>query len=215
MAFSFEVDELFCRAHNEYLRDSRRLQTAAGVLGGILIVVSISVFAVLEPSTAMFIGFPAIIFAALCFAMLPVIPRRVGNPQELYDRYDLCPAVVAEYTEHDMTLLALVNTAMHESAEPRYALSSHLITSVPGVNKAIGAKVPSVAVTLRRTVKSGDYFDDINPMPIGWATRDRATLREAERAISPQQWKILESHIDDLDQVKKEKQKLLPLDQLS
>ena len=214
MAFSFEVDELFCRSHNEYLRDSRRLQTAAGVLGGILVVVSISVFAVLEPTVAMFIGLPAIVFAALCFAMLPVIPRRVGNPQELYDRYELCPAVVAAYTDHDMTLLALVNTSMNPEEKPRYALSSHLITRVPGVNKAIGAKVPSVAVALRRSVKSGDYYDDINPMPLGWATRDRATLVDAERAISPQQWKMLAGHIDDLARVQKEKQKLLPLDQL-
>lgn len=211
--FDFTVDPVFARQHNEYQRDSRRLQTGAAVLGTVLIVAAIAAPLIVGiDSMSIMFGIILAIFGLISWIMVPVIPRKVGDAQSLYDRYDLIPAVVAKVGSHDLELLALVNTNTDPDGPAHLALSARTIASVPGTPKSVGARVPSVGVTILRTLKDRKNFDEVNPMPIGWATKDPAVLARAEKAIPEKEWKLLAKNIDRLAEVQATRFNLLPLD---
>lgn len=210
--FQFTVDEAFNRQHNEFVRDSRRLQVSAGVLGGILFVAAVLIF-IFAGHDGAFVLFAIVLglFGLFSLVMVQVIPRMVGSGQSLYDRYELAPAMVARVNPHDVEIMALVNTSVNADDEPRWALSARTVARVPGTVREVGERIPSVAVTATRSVQHKDRWDEINPMPIGWATKNQNVVRDAEAAIAPQQWKMLADNLDRIDDVMGAKRNLLPL----
>lgn len=211
--FHFDVDVAHARQHNEYQRDARRLQVSAVVFGFVLLGVGIAGYFLMHgDTTAIFFTFIMGMLAIISWILVPVIPRKVGSPQELYDRYDLIPAVVVKVNPHDIELLALVNLNADPYLPPRWGLASRVVASVPGVKRVVGARVPSAAVTLMRSLKDRTTWDEINPMPIGWATADHAVLRAAEKAIPSKQWALLEQNVSRRDEVRAAKMHLLPLE---
>ena len=181
--FQFTVDEAFNRQHNEFVRDSRRLQVSAGVLGGILVVAAVLIF-IFAGHDGAFVLFAIVLglFGLFSLVMVQVIPR-----------------------------MALVNTSVNADDEPRWALSARTVARVPGTVREVGERIPSVAVTATRSVQHKDRWDEINPMPIGWATKNQNVVRDAEAAIAPQQWKMLADNLDRIDDVMGAKRNLLPL----
>ncbi|RAV34292.1 DUF3239 domain-containing protein [Corynebacterium heidelbergense] len=215
--FSFVVDEAYARRHNEFFRDARRLQIAAGVLAALLVTGAVVVVAVMGVRyKAIALAAILLTFALLCLVVIPVLPRTMGNPQRYYDMYALAPAVVAEVNARDMVLLALVDADADPAARSaatvrKPALVARTVTSVPGIPREVGARVPSMAVTGVRTIRNQHVFDEISPMPVAWGTGDETVWRAAEQAIPAAQWARLEKNVDRLAEVRQTKRDLLPL----
>ncbi|MEJ4112585.1 DUF3239 domain-containing protein [Corynebacterium kroppenstedtii] len=210
--FHFTVDEAFNRQHNEFVRDSRRLQFGAGVLGAFLVVAAVLIFFFVGDDGA-WVLFAIVLglFGLFSLVMVQVIPKKVGSGQSLYDRYELVPAMVARVNPHDVEIMALVNVSVSPDDEPRWALSARTVARVPGSVREVGERIPSVAVTATRSVQHKERWDEVSPMPIGWATKDQNVVRDAEGTIEPAQWKTLAENLDRIDSVMAAKRNLLPL----
>lgn len=209
--FAFTVDEQFARTHNEFFRDAKRFQWSAGILGALFLLATVLLL-VLGSGPWIVVGIACGIMAVLCFVMVPVLPKQLGSPQSYYDRYDLVPAVVAKVNPRDVVLLALVDTAVSESGVPASpALAVRTVTSIPGIRREIGERVPSMAVTGMRTSGSRNNWQEISPMPVAWGTRDRSVIEAAEKAVSERQWKKLDGLVGRVDDVEKTRRRLLEL----
>jgi hypothetical protein len=209
--FNFTVDETFARTHNEFFRDAKRFQWSAGILG-ILFLVATVVLVLIGSGLTVVIGIATGIMALLCFIMVPVMPKQLGSPQSYYDRYNLVPTVVAKVNPRDVVLLSLVDTAVPGTGEPSTpALAVRTVTSVPGIRRVVGEKVPSVAVTGMRTTRNRNHWEEISPMPVAWGTKDRAVIASAEKAVSDRQWKKLEGLVGRVDEVSASKRRLIEL----
>lgn len=210
--FHFAVDQEYAKQHNELLRDTRRLTIAsllfAAMLAG-LGVLSMSLF-----GEGLGLGIAVVFFlmAAVFVVIAPIIGKKVGTAQELYDRYELAPAIVAEVLPRSLVLLALVNVSAVPSAPPRWGLAIRNITRLEGHPREEGARVPSVAVTGRRSMASTETWDEISPMPIAWATTDAKVIDAAARQIPPEQWDMLAQLKDKLPEVQATRLNLLPLE---
>nr|WP_235700655.1 DUF3239 domain-containing protein [Corynebacterium auriscanis] len=153
------------------------------------------------------------VFALLSLALIPVLPKKMGTPQEYYDAYHLVPAVIAEVNARDIFLLAYVDAAAEPEARgTQPALAGRVVTSVPGVRREVGARVPSMAVLGNRSFRSQHTYEEISPMPVAWGTSDQEVWRKAEQAIPERDWKKIEKGIDRLAEVKRTKRNLLLLD---
>lgn len=211
--FDFSVDEDYSRKHNEFFRDAKRLQVAAGVLAALLIVAVVLLFVILGSTVTSFaLGIPFGFFAFLCLIIIPVLPRKMGSPQHYYDMYELAPAVVAKVNPRDLVLLSLVDATADPSRPSRPALAARTVTSIPGVAREVGVRVPSMAVTGVQTMRSKGLFDEISPMPVAWGTKDERVWKDAERAIPRNMWSMLEGLVDRVDEVTASKRNLLLLD---
>lgn len=211
--FDFAVDEEYSRKHNEFFRDAKRLQIAAAILAALLIVVVVVLFVVLGPSVTSFaLGITFGFFALLCLLIIPILPRKMGDPQHYYNMYDLAPAMVAKVNPRDMVLLSLVDATADPSNPSRPALAARTVTSVPGTPREVGARVPSMAVTGIQTMRSKGLYEEISPMPVAWGTKDQKVWKQAERAIPTNHWKMLEGLLDQVDDVVATKRNLLLLD---
>ncbi|AGP30205.1 DUF3239 domain-containing protein [Corynebacterium terpenotabidum] len=209
--FNFTVDESFARTHNEFFRDAKRFQWSAGILGLIFLVATV-VLVLIGTGLTVTIAVACGIMALLCFVMVPVLPRQLGSPQSYYDNYDLVPTVVAKVNPRDVVLLALVDTAVPETGEaPTPALAVRTVTSVPGIRREVGERVPSMAVTGMRTTRNRNHWEEISPMPVAWGTKDRAVIASAEKTISDRQWKKVEALVDRVDEVSATRRRLLEL----
>ncbi|SCX04965.1 DUF3239 domain-containing protein [Corynebacterium jeikeium] len=200
--FHFDVDEEYARKHNEFLRDAKRMQVSAGVLAAVLIVI-VAVLLITAGSQwwALAISFALGVFALLCLILIPVLPRKMGSPQQYFDMYQLAPAMIAEVNARDMVLLMLVD-ASTEPAKTVPALAYRTVTSVPGVPREVGARVPSMAVTGYRPTRGPKVYEEISPMPVAWGTGDAKVWKRAERAISTNLWNRLEGLLDQVDKAK-------------
>ncbi|WP_293818735.1 DUF3239 domain-containing protein [uncultured Corynebacterium sp.] len=200
--FHFDVDEEYARKHNEFLRDAKRMQVSAGVLAAVLIVI-VAVLLITAGSQwwALAISFALGVFALLCLILIPVLPRKMGSPQQYFDMYQLAPAMIAEVNARDMVLLMLVD-ASTEPAQTVPALAYRTVTSVPGVPREVGARVPSMAVTGYRPTRGPKVYEEISPMPVAWGTGDAKVWKRAERAISTNLWNRLEGLLDQVDKAK-------------
>ena len=200
--FHFDVDEEYARKHNEFLRDAKRMQISAGVLAAVLVVI-IAVLLITSGSEwwALANSFVLGVFALLCLILIPVLPRKMGSPQQYFDMYQLAPAMIAEVNARDMVLLMLVD-ASTEPAKTVPALAYRTVTSVPGVPREVGARVPSMAVTSYRPTRGPKVYEEISPMPVAWGTGDAKVWKRAERAISTNLWNRLESLLDQVDKAK-------------
>lgn len=215
--FHVPVENDYARKHNEFFRDAKRLQLSAGILALILAVI-IGVLIYANGFQGRTIGFTISlgIFAFLCLIMVPVLPRAMGNPQQYYDMYQLAPAVIAKVNPRDMVLLTLVDASTHARQNPQPsliapALAVRTVTSIPGVPREVGARVPSMAVTEVQRVQDKDVYQEIIPMPVAWGTSDESVWQDAERAIPTNQWKKLEGLIDRWEEVQEQKRDLLML----
>lgn len=212
--FHFDVDEEFAKKHNEMLRDTRKV-TISGISLFVICVVAAVLLWTLTPDNSAWGWFGVIGLVPFGIVMLIVglmVPRSVGGAQELYDRYPLAPAVIAEVNPRDMVLMALVNTNVDESLPPRYAAALRTVSNIPGIDEpTVGTKVPSVAVGGRRTTRDKDHWQEVTPMPIAWATTDQAIHRRARTEIPQEQWHMLDKARAKLDDVKATPMNLLVL----
>lgn len=211
--FKFDVDDAYARKHNEFLRDARRMQWSAGILALILFAVigvtfSVAGVQLISIAVAISLGF----FAILSLIMIPILPMKMGSPQHYFDMYDLAPAIIAEVNPRDLVLMMLVDASADASVKVP-ALALRTVTSIPGVAREVGAKVPSMAVTGFRPTRGPKVYEEISPMPVAWGTPDSEVWRKAERAIPTNQWKRLEGLLDRLEDVKKTRREVLILDE--
>lgn len=209
--FRFTVDEAHVKAHNEYYRDSRRLRTSAAIMAAAAIALAVACVWLWSGVWAWIIFALIIAFALSCLYVLFTLPKQIGSPQELYDRWPLVPAVIAEVNPRDMTLLALVDVNAAEAADPQPALATRTVTRIPGVPRRVGARVPSVAVCGAHT-SGGQVWDEITPVPVAWGTPDKKAVTRAEDAIEKGQWLKLQGLIDRAAQVRGTRRGLLPLE---
>lgn len=211
--FNFDVDEEYARKHNEFLRDAKRMQVSAGVLAAVLgVIVAVLLLTAGSNWWAIAISFALGVFALLCLALIPILPRKMGSPQQYFDMYQLAPAMIAEVNARDMSLLMLVDA----SADPQRtvpALAVRTVTSVPGVPREVGARVPSMAVTGYRPTRGPKVYEEISPMPVAWGTGDVKVWKRAERAISTNLWNRLDSLLDQVDKAKKANRSVYVLEQ--
>lgn len=212
--FHFDVDEEFAKKHNEMLRDTRKV-TISGISLFVICVVAAVLLWTLTPDNSAWGWFGVIGLVPFGIVMLIVglmVPRSVGGAQELYDRYPLAPAVIAEVNPRDVVLMALVNINVDETLPPKYAAALRTVSSIPGIDEPkVGTKVPSVAVGGRRTTRDMDHWQEVTPMPIAWATPDRNVVKQARAAIPQEQWHELDKARAKLDDVKATPMNLLPL----
>lgn len=210
--FNFPVDAPFTRKHNEFFRDARRFQWSAGLMGAVLVAAAVVLFLVVESPWGLIVGIAAAIMALISFIMIPVFPRQLGSPQQYYDSYALVPTVIARVNPRDVVLMALVDTAATEKATSRPALALRTVTSVPGIERRVGERVPSMAVTGMRSMGHQDHWEQVSPMPVAWGTRDRSVVAEAEKAVPESEWARLEELVDRLEDVQKTRHLLLELE---
>lgn len=209
--FHFDIDEDYARRNNELLKDTRRLQLSALIFAVIQIAIGVGAWLYLGRDTMGWIVLVLFgIMALLTLSLMVIIPKKVGDPHQLYNTYELVPAVVAKVNPRDVVLLALVNTNMDLNDKPRLALAARTVTNISGHNRRVGERVPSVAVTGQRSAGS-EWWDQITPMPIAWATQDADTIKRAEKQIRHDLWNKLEKNIGKLDEVRDTKFDLLPL----
>lgn len=203
--FHFDVDEAFAKQHNEMLRDTRKV-TISGISLFVICVVAAVLLWTMTPAGSAWGWFGVIGLVPFGIVMLIVglmVPRSVGGAQELYDRYPLAPAVIAEVNPRDMVLMALVNINVGETLPPKYAAALRTVTSIPGIDEPkVGTKIPSVAVGGRRTTRDTDHWQQVTPMPIAWATPDQDVVKQARTQIPQEQWHQLDKARARLDDVK-------------
>ncbi|WP_448852011.1 DUF3239 domain-containing protein [Corynebacterium sp. 335C] len=208
--FRFTVDEAHAKATNEYFRDSRRLRTSAAIMAVLSIAAAVAVVALWGSGVWTWIAAAILaLFALSCLYVLVALPKQIGTPQELYDRWPLAPALVAEVNPRDMTLLALVDVAA-EGDRPRPALAVRTVTSIPGVPRRTGARVPSVAVSGRHAA-GGEVWDEVTPVPLAWGTRDKKVIAAAEAEIPRDDWLRLQSLAERAPEVRGTRRGLLEL----
>ncbi|MEJ5927658.1 DUF3239 domain-containing protein [Corynebacterium sp. H128] len=201
--FSFTIDPEHNKQNNEFSRDAFRLQVSSGVFGLVLLLVAFFVFRLSDGATwglAVSIGLLA--FALFCFFLVLVLPKQMGTAQDMFDKYALVPAMIAEVNARDMVLLALVDANAGEASEPVPALATRTISNLRGHDRVVGERVPAVAVTGRRSVSSTDRWDEISPMPIAWGTPDNTVIKKAKKTIPENEWNRLMKYLDRLEEVK-------------
>ena len=77
----------------------------------------------------------------------------------------------------------------------------------------MGERVPCVAVVGNRSARGGDnLYQFISPMPVAWATSDKAVLRRLEKEIPSGEWERVRQNLDRVDEVSATPTSLLPLD---
>ncbi|MDR7328775.1 DUF3239 domain-containing protein [Corynebacterium guangdongense] len=212
--FKFQVDEKHAREHNEFLTNSRYFR-ASGILLGVLTAV-VGVFVYLGPGgRAVWALILMLVLIALggAFAAAGVTAgRKTGSAQDMYDRYPLIPAVVAENDGRHLGLLALVNTNVNPDVPPRYAWTYTQVKRIPNLDPAkVGNQLPAVAVFGGRTTRDKDHWQSVDVMPIAWGTPDEDLITMARKAIPQDQWAKLERGRKKLDQVKATPDNLLLL----
>ncbi|APT91263.1 hypothetical protein CSPHI_09870 [Corynebacterium sphenisci DSM 44792] len=209
--FRIPVDDAHVRAHNEYFRDSRRLRLSAAIMAVLLWAAgAVLLWRLGHTGWPLFLGIAAFVFGVMCALVALTLPRTIGTPRQLYDDHPLAPAVIAEIGPRDMTLLALVDTAAEEGTDPRPALAVRTVTGLPGVARAVGARVPAVAVGGRHSA-AAIHYDEVTPVPVCWATPDAAAVAAAEAEIPERRWRVLAEAIDRVGEVRATKRGLLPL----
>ncbi|MCF4006718.1 DUF3239 domain-containing protein [Corynebacterium uropygiale] len=210
--FHFAVDRPFAKKHNELLRDTRRLQFSAYIFALILLAIGGGLAWYLRGGGMQWIVLGLFIILAIIFAVIgSVVPKKVGDPQRLYDTYPLAPAVVADVNPRDVVLLALVNTTVDPQEPPRWALCARTCSGIGLHERRTGEKVPAVAVSGSRKLGELSHWDQVTPMPIAWATQDPDIVHEARHAIPHEQWRILEKNIRKVSDVQATAHSLLPL----
>ena len=204
--FTFDVDIEHNKKNNELFKDTKRLQTSAGVYGLLQLILAAAALwwsnqAIWGWILAIVLG----IMAIISFAMINIIPKKVGTPENIYRQYPLVPAIVAAKGDHDLTLMALVRI---NDAADRYALAVRPMKGL-GHPCALGDRVATVAVPGRRSRQG--TLEEVSPMPIDWATPDTTVWKEAIKNIPGREWNLLEVNKNRFEEVRSTRFNLLPL----
>lgn len=212
--FHFDVDEAFAKQHNEMLRDTRKVVISGVSLFVICVAAGAAMWFLMDPANPWrwLGGVGLALFGCMMLLVAFLVPRSVGKAQDLYDRYPLVPAVIAEVNPRDVLLMALVNVNVDETLPPRYAAALRTVSSIPGIaDPKVGTKIPAVAVGGRRSTRDKEHWQEVTPMPIAWGTPDKATIDEAQKTIPHDQWRKLDKARGRLDDVKATSMNLLVL----
>lgn len=212
MTFHFPIDSEHTKTNNEYYRDTRRLQIASGIFAALLIIGGILVLALSSRTVIMLVlGIGLILIGLLYVAVTFSVRKQIKPPQELYDSSPLVPAMIAKVDERTMVLMALVDTRKDASVgEPQPALALRTVTTISGVPRRVGARVPAIAVGGTHKSKTNSY-DEVTPVPIAWSTRESTVIRRAENEIPDSQWALLRKSLDRVSEVQKTSRDLLAL----
>lgn len=208
--FEFAVDREHARAVNEVVADTRRLRLGAFTAGVVLGLCTAGLIWLNHPysfllAVAATLGTITALFVALW------TPHRAAI-EKLYAEGELVPAVVAERGPRRSVLLVLVDLA-RSGAQPRYALITRKVRSLPGYRIWPGEQVPAVTVRADRAPLSmGGLRQSMSAMPIAWGTRDPAVLERARDAIADAEWKLLADNLDLADKVLRADSRRLLLD---
>ena len=196
-SFSFTVDEAHVKAYNEYFRDSRRLRVSAALMAVLSLAAAVLVVLLWGAGLWTWIATAVLVlFALACIYAFISVPKQIGTPQELYDRWPLVPAILAG--------------AGAGAGGTRPALAVRTVTTIPGVPRKPGARVPSIAVSGRHT-SGGELWDEVTPVPLAWGTPDKKVIARAEEAIPQEAWAKLRSLADRAPEVRATRRGLLEL----
>ncbi|MGW8591310.1 DUF3239 domain-containing protein [Dietzia sp. NPDC055340] len=208
------VDDAWARKHNQNLGEVRRLQWSAAILGLIVMAAGAGVLIYSEMAAwGWIVGGVAIAFAIGCLAMIIYIPRRMGSVQSTYDTSELIPAVIAEVRPRGVTLLALADQAVERSAGKIPVLVARPCAPIEGIPSKVGERVACVAVVGNRSARGRDnLYQFVSPMPVAWATPDKAVWRDAAKQIPEGEWETLRQNVDKVGDVSAEVTRMLPLD---
>lgn len=192
--FEFAVDRGHARAVNEVVADIRRLRIAALAAAIVLGLGTAGLIWLNHPySFLLAVAFALGTITALFVALWTPYRSRI---EKLYAEGELVPAVVSDRHQRGVTLLALVNLAKADDAEPRYALITRVVRALPGHRMRPGEQVPAVTVRADRAPRSvGDLRQSVSAMPIAWGTGDRGVIERARATISDVEWKLLADNI--------------------
>ena len=194
------VDDKYNAAHNELYRDAKRLKLSAAVLAALLAAGTIALIWMASGAVGIIFAIIAGLGTLMCLALIPLLDQNIGSPEDNFNHNPLVPAIVAKVSPRDGTLLALVNTAIDPEDAPQWALATRTITRLNGSTPKLGTRVPSVA--MRGKSRSKDtFYTQVSPMPVDWATPDKAVVKDAGRAISHAEWTRLEGMRDRVDEV--------------
>lgn len=201
--FHFKVDETYARNHNELLRDTARMRNSGIALGMALIIGAIACyFLVSSPAWSWGLAIALTTFGVVSIIVGVTVPKKVGGPQALYDRYPLAPAVVVEVNARDLVIMALVNTCTDPEAPAEWGLALRTISKLPKHPAKLGTTLPVAAVSGRRNMNDQAHWSEISPMPIAWGTADPAVVKEAAEAIPKKQWNLLSQNRRRYEEVK-------------
>lgn len=208
------VDDAWVRKHNESLSEVRRLQWSAGFLGVVVLAAGIAILVGSGLAAwGWIVAVMAGVFALGCLAMVGYIPRKMGSMQHTYATSELVPAIIAEVRPRGVTLLALVDRTVDRSAGKLPALVARNCGEIPGHESRVGERVPCVAVVGNRSARGKDnLYQFISPLPIAWATPDKAVRRRLEKEIPAGEWERLRQNLDRVAEVTAVPTSLLPLD---
>lgn len=210
--FHFQVDEVYARNHNELLRDTARMRNSGIALGMVLIIGAIACyFLVSSPAWSWGLAIALATFGIVSIIVGFTVPKKVGGPQALYDRYPLAPAVVVEVNARDLVIMALVNTCTDPAAPAEWGLALRTISKLPKHPAKLGTNLPVAAVSGRRDMSDQAHWTEISPMPIAWGTPDPAVVKEAADAIPKKQWNLLSQNRRRYEEVKETPYNLLRL----
>ena len=210
--FTFDVDHEHNKKNNELFKDTKRLQISAGSYGAVQILLAAGVYWWAGGATwAAILAVVLIAMALVSFALIRIIPKKVGDAEKIYSQYPLAPAVIAQVNPRDIVLFALVNKNTDPDLSPRWALTARTVTRLEGHPRRKGERVPAVAVSGRRSLATKDQWDEITPMPIAWATPSAKTVAEAIDHIPEEQWRRLTANIGKLDDVLASRYNLIEL----
>jgi len=198
--FDFVIDRPHARAVNETAVGNRRRRVVAA-LATVVLGVSAGLLILVDDVWAYFLTVVLGLGALTALWIALWAPRRLGNIEKFYAEGALIPAVVSEVKDNGTaTLLALVDLSKPDTPDPRYALVSRKVHSLPGHSLHVGERVPAVAVPVDRISRTsngdGDgHWHSASAMPIAWATRDPDVLDRARHAIDDVEWTLLTDNL--------------------
>ncbi|MGQ4600257.1 DUF3239 domain-containing protein [Nocardia sp. R6R-6] len=209
--FEFAVDRRHAHAVNEVFADLRRLR---------LMAIAAAVVAAAATALLIWLNHPWAYLLAIAFALGAVTalwvalwtPRH-SSIDKLYADGELVPAVVSQTCRSGVVLLALVDVSTPDAPDPRYALVTRKVRTLPGHQAKAGERVPSVAVRTDRAPRQvGERWLSVNAMPIAWGTTDGSVIERARAAISEVEWRLLTDNLTLADKVRRTTTKRLLLD---
>lgn len=212
--FPIPVDDAHVKEYNEYFRQKKQLMISAVLLG----IISAGAGA----ATLYFGGlslWPIIIAAVLflitvcCVVALISVPKQIGSAEDLYADWPLAATMIAHATDRSLVIIALVETAAEPNVDSRLALTIRPVTKLYGTKRAVGTRVPSVAVAGKHKASS-IHWDEITPVPVCWANPDKKVVAEAGKEIPEGRWQELARHLSRWEDVGRTPNNLLPLDKL-
>ena len=176
------VDDAWVRKHNESLAEVRRLQWSAGILGVLVLGAAVGLL--------IYSGFEA--WAWIVAALAGVFA--LG-----------CLAMIG-YIPRKMG-------SMQRTYATSELVPAIIAEKLPGHDVRVGERVPCVAVVGNRSARGSDnLYQFISPMPVAWATSDKAVLRRLEKEIPSGEWERVRQNLDRVDEVSATPTSLLPLD---